>query len=239
MKEKIAVVLVTLLPLLACKSLKEKVSGTAASATPKTSAAASAPAPAASVAGNVVPAPESPVPRPLKVGQFVRYKVTEKGQEREFSYAIVGEEAGAHWIQVVTEKTGRRVVIQILLRIGNRSQPNSAKLLAVKMKMGPMVREFRGATLAAMRKRVDDVMGDLVVPGLDGLKQEDVTVPAGTFKSCYVRDAQVTMFGLHSESRQWFNTRVPLLPLVKSKGLKTDYMMELAEYGETGAKNEL
>jgi hypothetical protein len=239
MKERIAVVLVTLLPLLACKSLKEKVSGTAASAAPVASASGSAPAPAESVAGNVVAAPESPLARPLKVGQFVRYKVTEKGQEREFSYSIVGEEGGAHWIQVVTEKTGRRMVIQILLHIGNRGQPKSAKLMAVKMKMGPVVREFRGATLAAIRKQVDDVMGDLVVPGLEGLKQEDVTVPAGTFKSCYVRDAQVTMFGIHDESRQWFNTRVPLLPLVKSKSLKKDYLMELADYGETGAKNEL
>ena len=38
---------------------------------------------------------------------------------------------------------------------------------------------------------------------------------------------------------QWIHTRVPILALVKSKALDKNYQIELEEYGETGAKDEL
>jgi len=240
MRFVIATPVLILTALLACKSFKEKVSGsTPAASAASASAAASAAPPMAESDGKGMAAPTSPLPMPLKAGQFVRYKVTEDGAQRDFSYSVVGEEGGAHWVQVVTERGGRRVVIQLLLRIGNRSDPKSAKLLAVKMKLGSMVKEFRGATLQAMRKSVDDAMGELTVPGLDGLEQEDVTVPAGTFKSCYKRESTVTLLQKQSKSREWFHPGVPVLALVKNVAMDRDYKMELAEYGETGAKDEL
>jgi hypothetical protein len=239
MRFVIATPILLLGALLACKSFKEKVSGStpAASATSAAAAPSTAP-PAAPGDGKVMAAPTSPLPKPLKAGQFVRYKVTEDGAQRDFSYSVVGEEGGAHWIQVVTERGGRRVVIQLLLRIGNRSDPKSAKLLAVKMKMGAMVKEFRGATLAAMRKSVDGAMNELTVPGLDGLEQQDVTVPAGTFKGCYKRESTVTLLQHQAKSREWIHPGVPVLALVKNEAIDRDYKMELSEYGETGAKNE-
>jgi hypothetical protein len=230
--------------LLACKSFKDRASGStpaasAASAGTAAGTPASAAPPMAENAGKLMAAPTSPLPKPLKAGQFVRYNVTERGGQRDFSYSVVGEEGGAHWVQVVTERGGRRVVIQLLLRIGNRSDPKSAKLLAVKMKLGSMVKEFRGAALQAMRKSVDDAMGELAIPGLDGLEQQDVTVPAGTFKSCYKRESTVTLLQKQSKSREWLHPGVPVIALVKSEAMDSDYKMELAEYGETGAKNEL
>ncbi len=229
--------------LLACKSLKEKVSGAA----PATS---EAPASAASAVGSANPgseapagggmaAPTSPLPRPLKTGQYVRYKVVQDGKASEMSYSVLGEEADAHWIQFVTAPKGRRVVIQLLLHIGDRNHPKSAKLLAVKMKMGSMVREFRGAMLARLKNEVSGAMAELTVPGLQGLEQEDVTVPAGTFKSSYKRESTVTLYGFHDRSRQWLHTGLPLLTLVKAESQNKDHTMELVEYGETGAKNEL
>ncbi len=227
--------------LLACKGVKEKLTGgSAPSASASALAAGASSAPAPKSEGNVVPAPTSPFPRPIKVGQFVRYQITEKGQKREFSYSVVGAEGDAHWIQMVVEKQSRRVVMQLLLAIGNRMDPKSAKLRGVKMKApGLGVREFRGASLAAMRKQVDVAMSELTLPGLEGLKQEKVTVPAGTFDGCYTRDSTITIAGMTSKSRQWVHPSVPVLAMVKLRSLDKDYTIELVEYGETGAKDEL
>ncbi|MCA9594737.1 MAG: hypothetical protein KC776_15560 [Myxococcales bacterium] len=240
MRHLTPIIILLVVGLLACKGVKEKLTG--GSAPSASAGVALAPSSSAPVAGgeDAVPAPESPQPRPLKVGQFVRYKVTENGDEREFSYSVIGAEGDAHWIQVITEKSGRRVVMQLLLAIGDRTDPKSAKLRGLKMKApGLGVREFRGASLAAMRKQVDLGMSELTVPGLTGLKQEDVTVPAGTFKSCYTRDTTTTFLGITAKQRQWIHTRVPILALVKSKALDKNYQIELEEYGETGAKDEL
>lgn len=244
MKQHTAIVLLSLAPLLACKSLKEKVTGGATSTAPAASAvapaaSASAPAPAGGVAGNAVPAPIVSRPLPLAKGQFVLYRVTDDAGQHDFSYSVVDEEGGAHWIQVVTERSGRRVVIQLLLKIGERNTPSTAELLAVRMKMGSSTREFRGALLAQARKSVADVMKELDVPGLDGLKQEDVTVPAGTFKSCYYREATMTLYGFHSRNKSWLHTGVPVLALVKLVSVGKNFTMELKEYGITGAKSEL
>ncbi len=242
MRHSVPALVLLLSALLACKSLKEKVSGAAPVASASAAAAASATGSAA--AGGELPvgggmaAPTSPLPRPLKTGQFVRYKVLDKGKESEMSYSVVGAEADAHWIQFVTAPKGRRVVIQLLLHIGDRNHPKSAKLLAVKMKMGSMVREFRGAMLARLKREVSGAMAELTVPGLQGLEQEDVTVPAGTFKSAYKRESTVTLYGFHDRSRQWLHTGLPLLTLVKAQSVNKDHTMELVEYGETGAKNE-
>lgn len=226
--------------LLACKSLKEKVSG-AAPATSESAASAAGSANPGSEApvGGGMAAPTSPLPRPFKTGQYVRYKVVQNGKESELSYSVLGEEVDAHWIQVVTAPKGRRVVIQLLLRIGDRNDPKSTRLLAVKMKMGNMVREFRGAMLARLKNEVSGAMAELTVPGLQGLEQEDVTVPAGTFKSSYKRESTVTLYGFHDRSRQWLHTGLPLLTLVKAESQSKDHTMELVEYGETGAKDEL
>jgi hypothetical protein len=234
------IIATALVALLSCKAVKEKLSGGSPSASASAAVASAAPQPSASAAtGNGLAAPERDWALPLKTGQFVRYRVTDKGQQSEFSYSVVGEEGGAHWLQVVTEKGGRRVVIQILLRLGERHTPKSAELLAVKMKMGSMVREFRGATLAAMKNRVSGAMKELNLPGLTGLPQEDVTVPAGTFKSCFVREATTTLLGMTTRTKNWIHTGVPVLAMVKAEAPNGDYVIELMEYGETGAKNEL
>lgn len=240
MRLSVATLCVVLTALFACKTVKEKITGAepAASAAPAASASAVASAEPAPT-GPVMPPPTTVLPKPLQTGQFVRYKVTDKGKEREFSYSVLGAEGDAHWIQVVSERDGRRIVIQILLAIGNRAHPTSAKVRGVKMKMGNMVREFRGATLAAIRKSVDGAMAELTVPGIDGLPQQDVTVPAGTFRQCYKRESTVTFVQIQDKARQWLHPGVPVLAMVKTESMTEDYKMELVAFGDTGAKDEL
>jgi hypothetical protein len=241
MRHSFPTLVLLLSALLACKSLKEKVSGPA----PAASASATSSATGSAASGGEVPtgagmdAPTSPLPRPLKTGQFVRYKVVQDGKESEMSYSVLGQEADAHWIQFVTSPKGRRVVIQLLLHIGDRNHPKSAKLLGVKMKMGSTVREFRGAMLARLKNEVSGAMAELNVPSLQGLEQEDVTVPAGTFKNSYKRESTMTLYGFQDKSRQWLHTGLPVLTLVKAQSQNHDHTMELVAYGETGAKDEL
>ena len=50
------------------------------------------------------PAPAVFAPRPMAVGQWTMHKMLDdKGQPSFMTYKIVGEEAGAFWIEVVRE----------------------------------------------------------------------------------------------------------------------------------------
>ncbi|MBK8936452.1 MAG: hypothetical protein IPM79_02060 [Polyangiaceae bacterium] len=82
---------------------------------------------------------------------------------------------------------------------------------------------------------------DLVLPSLATGKKADVTVPAGTFKDCAVREhAEADPTG-KMNATAWAHPSVPINGFVKYEGTVDGraYARELVAYGLTGAKPKL
>jgi len=87
------------------------------------------------IGANTVPRPTSFEPMPLAPGQWTQYKmIDDKGHPSFLTQKIVGEEAGAHWIETLHESYTGRTSQRMLVAFGNRMDPGQVQIRAVKMK---------------------------------------------------------------------------------------------------------
>ena len=201
-------------------------------------------APSASVAVQAAPTPspkaEGAELLPLAVGQWTRHSVRRAdGTSSEMSYKVVGTEGDAFWIEIESGAPGSGTVISLLITLKDRKDPASSDILAARMKLpGQEMREVRGDSLNSTKDAYKKNMAQMFVPGLAGMAQEDVTVPAGTFKGCYRRSEKTDVGDVHSETTLWTHPSVPITGLVRSKA-KDGTGLELIAFGLTGAKSSL
>ena len=141
-------------------------------------------APSASVAVQAAPTPspkaEGAELLPLAVGQWTRHSVRRAdGTSSEMSYKVVGTEGDAFWIEIESGAPGSGTVISLLITLKDRKDPASSDILAARMKLpGQEMREVRGDSLNSTKDAYKKNMAQMFVPGLAGMPQEDVTVPA-------------------------------------------------------------
>ena len=76
----------------------------------KSAAAKATTAPSAD--DGAVPRPSSTDPLPIRKGQWVRYDIQDGKGKRQFSYAVVGEEGDAHWLDISVELVMGQVVVR-------------------------------------------------------------------------------------------------------------------------------
>lgn len=236
-----------LVALLGCGiSEKLKEMGGEATAEPAGSASASAAAaasaaPAGSAADGTVAAPTTTKPPELAVGQWATYRVTDKaGKQSEARWAVVGEEEGALWLEVEMNSP-KTIVMQMLLKIADRTKPDSVDIRKVKMKIpGRGVQTLSGSMLKMTNKSYSGFAKGLEVPRFETMEQEDITVPAGTFKQAYVHTDSTELMGLTAKSKLWNHPAVPITTMVKLESKDSSRQVwELKAYGMTGAKSKL
>jgi hypothetical protein len=217
----------------ACKGSK---SGGAPQASKSGTSAAEPPPP-----GGEVARPTATELPGFAVGQWSKYRVTaDEGQTFEITYKIVGDEEGAYWLEIVRGTAEAGTVMQLLISIKNRSDPNSLEIRAAKIRMpGGHLREIRGKMLEPTAEGYKAALSDIFVPALAGAPQEDVTVPAGTFRGTYKRQQKVATAQTNSESTVWIHPAVPISGLVKSEENGKPNRTELLTWGTTGAKSEI
>lgn len=209
---------------------------TARSTAAPSAATAVATAATASADDGSIPPPASAEMLPIQAGQWVRYAIQGPGGARKFTYAVIRKQGDAHWLDVSVDQPGQKTSLQILVSIPDRNDPSQVRIQEFKVKLpGGQVKSFSGPTVAMAQKQFQNVMGRFAVPKLDGLPQEDVTVPAGRFRGCYKRDEKVEMFGLKDESTVYNHPAVPIMAMVKLVS-KDGTQFELEGYGMTGAK---
>jgi hypothetical protein len=177
----------------------------------------------------------------FSVGQWSKYRVTtDEGQTFEITYKIVGEEDGAHWLEIVRGEAVAGTVMQLLVFMKSRTDPASLEVRAAKIRMpGSHMREIRGKMLEPTVEGYKATLADIFGPSLAGSPQEDVTVPAGTFRGCYKRQQKVATGKAAAESTVWLHPAVPITGLVKSEEIGKPNKTELLTYGTTGAKSEV
>jgi hypothetical protein len=188
-----------------------------------------------------IPAPTKADPLPFAVGQWTKHRLTDnQGTTSEITYSIIGEEAGALWIEMFNEGRGRpETVVQFLIAVPDRWKPDTVDIRRVKMKVGGRVQELSGPMMATIRKQYGHVVSQMTVPKLDGMPQETVKVQAGKFRGCYKHRVQQELFGIKVDVTSWHHPAVPLNAMVEMKGVSDATHMELVAYGTSGAKSRL
>ncbi|MBN2575692.1 MAG: hypothetical protein JXP73_14090 [Deltaproteobacteria bacterium] len=185
------------------------------------------------------PAPTAFAPKALVAGQWTQHKqVDEKGDLSLVTYKIVGEEGGAHWVEIANEGYAGKTVTKILLAVGDRMNPHTMEIRAVKTKdMGGEVREYLGPVLQ-IPSSWQSAVNTLAV-AWQGLPQEEMSVVAGHFVGCLKARTDVGWGFWHATSTTWMHPAVPINSLVKSVGIEKPTTVELVGFGEVGATSEI
>ncbi len=190
--------------------------------------------------GQTFAAPTSLLPKPLAVGQWTQHKyVNDKGQPSIVTYKIVGEEDGAYWIEVANESYYGKTVTKILVAVGDRTDPSTMEIRAVKMKdKNGKITELKGPMIQLMRSMYQGAVNMLAV-SWQGLPQENVSVIAGNFTGCFKARTDASWGPWHASSTTWMHPAVPISGLVKSVGIDHPTSMELVGFGDSGATIEI
>ncbi|MBI4509229.1 MAG: hypothetical protein HY698_06310 [Deltaproteobacteria bacterium] len=190
--------------------------------------------------GKSFDAPSSHDPMSLTVGQWTQYKTSDDNNRPGFTtYKIVGEEAGAYWIETVHEDYFGRTVTKMLVALGDRKDPRSMDIRTVKMKNHDgTITEIDPQTMQFMKSMWEGTLANLVIYW-EGLPQEDASVPAGSFSRCFKTRTTVSAYGYSVTSDAWAHPSVPINGLVKSQGVDKNFTMELVDFGTSGATSEL
>ncbi|HEY2902482.1 MAG TPA: hypothetical protein VGL59_18000 [Polyangia bacterium] len=185
------------------------------------------------------PAPTGFAPLPFQIGQWITDKlVDENGRPSLLTYKVIGEDAGAFWLETATESYSGRTMMKMLLAIPSRMDPNSIDIRAAAIKdANGHVTNFDGPMLGLMRGTLKGALSTLVV-SWQGLPQEDATVPAGTFAGCFKSRTDASWGPWHAASTSWSHPAVPLNGLVKSQGIDRPNTIELIAFGLSGAVSE-
>lgn len=244
MRTPMLVSLVLAVTLAGCGGGEEKGGAKAGPSAGGPSAAAPASAGAGAAGAKEFPAPSAWELRPLAVGQWIRVRMTVQGDPpTDLQFKIVGKEGNAFWYEVESSSAKGSSVIQVLLDEGIRRgyQPGSTIKKARVKAPGAPVQELSGPTLAMASKVVDDQIGLLGPPDLAKSPRADATTPVGTFRGCFVREDNKTVYGVSMKMKTWYHPEVPVMGFVRAEGQSggKPTTMELLEVHETGAKSAM
>ena len=179
-------------------------------------------------------------PKPLVIGQWTQHRLTnDKGETSLVTYKIVGEESGAYWVEVANESYYGKTVTKLLLVLGDRTNPSTMEIRAVKTKdKNGKISEFQDPVIHLMRSMWQGSLNMLAV-SWQGLPQEAMNVVAGNFAACFKARTDASWGAWHTTSTTWMHPMVPINSLVKSVGIDRPSTMELIGFGESGATSEL
>ena len=115
---------------------------------------------------------------------------------------------------------------------GRSSKDFDVKRAKVQLPTG-QTHTISGPMLDMAMKGFSGQLAALAIDSLEGLPQEDVTVPAGEFKGCYYRDFDVKVMNIHSKGRVWNHTKVPINAMIKNESTTngSKVVFELKEFG--------
>jgi hypothetical protein len=189
---------------------------------------------------NVYDAPTSAEPMPIGVGQWARYKLMDtEGNPALVTYKVVGEDAGAYWLETVRETYQDKQVMLTLVDMGNRKDLDGVEVRALKQKIDDnSPTEYPSALLGMMKALWKPMLENMVVDW-NGKQQDDARVPAGVFNQCYQAYVTVSLLGSSETSHMWSHPAVPMSGTVRSQSVDSTSSMTLLEFGLEGAESEI
>ncbi|MCK5687959.1 hypothetical protein KAI87_01755 [Myxococcota bacterium] len=201
--------------------------------------------------------PERPA---LKTGQWATYLVRNKKKKLSeydsdlslISYRITGEENNALWIEVEHLTYSERFFYMILIQKGAWDSVDSLGIKRLIMqKEGEQAKEYPPSLREKLARPVFSWLLAYSYSGevLDAPEASEpagkeealpqaqrVKVPAGVFEG-FAQISITTPSILGKEkSKVWVHGAIPVTGMLKAEALDGDLVMELVEYGFTGAK---
>jgi hypothetical protein len=189
---------------------------------------------------NVYEAPTTTEPLPVAVGQWASYKMMDKeGNPALVTRKVVGEDAGAFWLETVRETYEDKQVTLLLVALGDGKSLDGVEVRAMKQKIDDNApSEFPAPMLSLMKALWKPMLENMVVDW-QGKEQDDARVPAGVFTKCYQAYTTVSLLGTTEKTRSWSHPVVPLGGHVRSQSVDSTMSMVLLEFGLTGATSEI
>ncbi len=192
----------------------------------------------AALQGNpgAMPPPTSFEPMPLVAGQWSQYKMTDdKGQPSFLTYKILGEEAGATWIEVLHETYFGATAQKMLIAFGSRVDPSQVEIRAlITRDRNGRINEMPPALMPMLQSTYRGIVSSMVI-NWQGLPQEPAVVPAGRFEGCFHARTSAQWGAWKSTADSWSHPAVPLSGVVRSQGVDHPFTMDLVAFGTTGA----
>ena len=186
--------------------------------------------------GAAMPAPASFEPLPLAAGQWSQDEMTDgDGQPSFLTYKVLGEEAGATWIEVLHETYFGATAQKMLIAFGSRTDPSQVEIRAVitRDRKG-RINEMPPALMPMLQSTFRGVVSSMVI-NWQGLPQEPVVVPAGHFLGCFHARTSAQWGAWKSTADSWSHPAVPLSGVVRSQGVDHPFTMDLVAFGTSGA----
>jgi hypothetical protein len=190
-------------------------------------------------AGRTVPAPPGFDPMPLATGQWVEYKmIDDKGRPSFLTYKVLGQQAGAYWIETLHETYFGRSAQKMLIAFGSGTDHDRIEVRALVMldRRGNVI-PVSPEAIPVMQVTFHGLASALAI-SWQGMPQEAETVPAGRFEGCYRARAEAQWGPWRSLADSWRHPAVPLSGLVRSQGVDRPFTMDLVAFGTTGATSD-
>jgi hypothetical protein len=185
------------------------------------------------------PPSETFLPMAFVVGQWTEHRLTdEKGHVSLVTYKLVGKDESGYWLETVTESYEGREAVKLLVSMLAGRDPAGMEIRAIRVKKGSAapVDVDPGALLAA-RARYRGAL-DLLAMTVDTQDKDDMRVPAGHFIGCYKVATAGPWGPWQTPATMCSHPSVPLSGVVRAKPVGKGGLMELVNFGVTGAESE-
>lgn len=213
---------------------KKKSKEDTASAAP-TATAAPTPQPTAKTSEPATPkGPEGPPA--LAEGQWVRYEIADP-EKVTVEYRIVRvNDDGTVVVEVDESAYHGKSLTELVLDLKDRSSTDAIVVKKARVKTDTGV---VGVPESGVRTSMIRMLKDLRLPAFEGGKRGDVTVRAGTFNGCLVREIEDDILGAKLKATAYYHASVPINGFVKYDGKldKAPATKELVAFGLSGAKS--
>jgi hypothetical protein len=182
---------------------------------------------------------ESYSPMAFFVGQWTEHRITDdKGHKSLVTNKLVGQEDGAYWLEVINESAQGREAARMLIAMQAGRDPSGMVIRTLLVRKGsdqptavdPMTGDPK------IRARYRAALDLLAVPG-EGDEKDDVRVPGGHFIGCYRIETQGAWGPLQTPTDLCTHPSVPLSGVVRAVSATTPGLVELIDFGVTGAES--
>ena len=186
-----------------------------------------------------VEAPTAAEPMALAPGQWLTVKSIDDEKRPSFvTYKVVGEEAGAYWIEVASETYYGKSAVRMQVAFGDRKDPKTFDIRYIASKDADgRVNVVPEPLIGLMKKNYNAILDTFSVQWTE-LPREDAAVIGGTFAGCFKGRSTVSFAGMSATSDVWWHSAVPINGLVKSVGVDKPMTTELVDFGLEGARSD-
>ena len=185
------------------------------------------------------PPSESYLPMAFVIGQWTEHRITDdKGRVSLVTYKLVGQDNGAYWIETVTESYEGREAVKMLVALLSGRDPAGMEIRAIRIKKGkgaPV--DVDPGSLLEVRTHYRAAL-DLLAMTIETEDKDDARVPAGHFIGCYKVETPGAWGPWPTASVVCSHPSVPLSGVVRATPVGKMGLMELVNFGVTGAESE-